>query len=909
MSPIGYLRLMRWVSIVLLFLLSNPLSAQVEEYWFSNKSAPNSWPVNNVVLDDTGNPIVPIRAGRITTQTDTLGIITTDEKTHQLPLGPGGGFFIATTDSNGLRFENLSGPLENVTYQPKQVIAAGPHLYFVWYSSFTTDSIDFFNQRIGGFTRKGLNNTITIIQTDKKMKVTGLLDFKVGFASNAIEDIVSTDRNGLFILWSNESATIQSEVGHITIPALAGAFSYNLLEVDAGMYLLANIVYHNAPKRPFYDGFGRRTLQAVRNHFSTGLHFYNTDEEGDFYNEYELREIYSSRAPITLSKHTTNLKVSTLASNDDATYFLGECAYNEPLVYFDKDTLLFDKNYSGDALFLNRLGRDGSFRPLATIRGLVNYQSAHISLTDNKIWLKVHAGRSFYLEDLPSFSIENASQIVYLVYDLDGNLLAAQGGPGELPSYWYSNFATDGKYVYDANLYGSYFYLDNVRITPPPGKYSGQSTVYTKTKIVFAPLKGPGIFVEKDGCDALNIRYNKTDADHYTVLVSQGSPHKLPIDYENYNYSYNYLKAHNLSKKTKVVYQGPDTAIRVYNLPSNRMYYIAVVPGNGPAGLSIYNRDSTDSTSIFFAASSWQDSIDIVPNTDTAACEGDSVFLTANGSLAPEWMDKKQEDTRYLKNAGDYYFTSKAEDGCLLSSDTVNFRFLEPATISKLDLLDSLPYCLGDTLSISAVSSHNYSWQHGDSTADIRITASGTYLLTATSDEGCEASDSIVVSFSLLPSFNFLEDSVIISPEQLAIPYSSNADSLSWYYLTDTAHSFDSFTYLSRNYIRVQAFTDAGCFVRDSLLTTYYNITESIFPNAFSPNGDGLNDVWYYIHPETSGTLTIFDRWGGVVFHGDNYWNGKKLGETLPVGEYTYVLKTTQNKTEGIKSGKIQLIR
>ena len=900
---------MRWVIAIFLSLLSYPLFAQVEDYWFSNKSAPNSWPVNDIVLDAAGNPIVPFRAGRITTQTDSLGMITTNEQTHYLPLGPGGGFFFGTIDSNGLRFENLSAPLENVTYLPKQVIAAGPYLYFVWYSSFTTDTIDFFNQRIGGFTRKGLNNTITIIQTDRQMKVTGVLDFKVGFTPNAIEGVVPTDRNGIFILWSNESATIQSEVGDITVPALSGSFSYNLLEVDVGMYLLANIVYHNANKRPFYDGFGRRTLQAVRNHLSAGLHFYNTDKEGDFYNEYDFREVLSAKAPITLSKHTTNLKISTHVSSEDTTYFLGECAYNEPLVYFDDDTLLFDKDYSGDALFLNRLSRDGSFSSLATIRGLVNYQSAHITLKDDRIWLKVHAHSSFYLEDLPSFSIENASQIVYLVYDLDGNLLAVQGGPGELPSYWYSNFATDGKYVYDANLFGSYFYLGNVRVSPPPGKYSGQSMVYTKTKMVFAPLKGPGIFVEKEGCDALDIRYNKTDADHYTVLISESPVHDLPVDYENYNYSYDYLKAFDLSNRSKVVYQGPDTSIRVYNLPSNRMYHIAVIPGNGPAGLSIYNRDSIDSTSIFFGLSSWQDSISIVPSNDTASCDGDSVFLFGKSTTSLQWMDRKHESKRYLNRADNYHFTSKSPDGCLLSSDTVNFRFLEPATISKIDLLDSLPYCPGDTLTISAISSHDYDWLHGDSTSNVQITASGTYILTSTSGEGCKASDSIEVHFSSLPSFSFLEDSLIISPEQLGISYSSNADSLSWYYLTDTAQNFDSFTYASRNYLRVQAFTDDGCFVRDSLLTVYYNIAESIFPNAFSPNGDGLNDVWYFIHPDTAGTLTIFDRWGGIVFHGNNHWDGKKLGEVLPVGAYEYVFKYTEKGLGKRVEGTINLLR
>ncbi|MCS7154164.1 MAG: gliding motility-associated C-terminal domain-containing protein, partial [Bacteroidia bacterium] len=65
-------------------------------------------------------------------------------------------------------------------------------------------------------------------------------------------------------------------------------------------------------------------------------------------------------------------------------------------------------------------------------------------------------------------------------------------------------------------------------------------------------------------------------------------------------------------------------------------------------------------------------------------------------------------------------------------------------------------------------------------------------------------------------------------------------------------------------------------------------------PNAFSPNGDGRNDS-FRILPTEEGfyftRLEIFDRWGQIVYAGDNIseWKGEgKDGQPLDAGAYTY---------------------
>lgn len=66
-------------------------------------------------------------------------------------------------------------------------------------------------------------------------------------------------------------------------------------------------------------------------------------------------------------------------------------------------------------------------------------------------------------------------------------------------------------------------------------------------------------------------------------------------------------------------------------------------------------------------------------------------------------------------------------------------------------------------------------------------------------------------------------------------------------------------------------------------------------PNAFSPNGDGINDVWNIEPLELFGDTEtqVFDRYGQLVFSSHNYtkpWDGTLHGKPLPMGTYFYII-------------------
>jgi len=85
-----------------------------------------------------------------------------------------------------------------------------------------------------------------------------------------------------------------------------------------------------------------------------------------------------------------------------------------------------------------------------------------------------------------------------------------------------------------------------------------------------------------------------------------------------------------------------------------------------------------------------------------------------------------------------------------------------------------------------------------------------------------------------------------------------------------------------------------------------------VIPNAFTPNGDGINDTWDIKHLDDypNCTVTVFNRYGQKVFFSNNYpvaWNGCYKGADLPVGTYYYIINLNRELTP--LSGPVTIIR
>lgn len=105
--------------------------------------------------------------------------------------------------------------------------------------------------------------------------------------------------------------------------------------------------------------------------------------------------------------------------------------------------------------------------------------------------------------------------------------------------------------------------------------------------------------------------------------------------------------------------------------------------------------------------------------------------------------------------------------------------------------------------------------------------------------------------------------------------------------------------------------TAFGCTAKRSVLVLL--AARVWIPDAFSPNGDGINDVWRLVGLEAypDALLTVFSRWGDVIHQSNagqpSPFDGRFNGSLLPAGAYPYTLRTRPDLP--MQYGSVFLIR
>jgi large repetitive protein len=129
----------------------------------------------------------------------------------------------------------------------------------------------------------------------------------------------------------------------------------------------------------------------------------------------------------------------------------------------------------------------------------------------------------------------------------------------------------------------------------------------------------------------------------------------------------------------------------------------------------------------------------------------------------------------------------------------------------------------------------------------------------------------------------------------------------------DTTTTADS---LAAGKYYVQITDSLGCKISDTAYINATNCCTIFMPNAFSPNADNKNDVYF---PIVGGSienmyLQIFDRWGNMVFttiDPATGWDGKYKNQPMDMDTYFYIIRyvCSVDKRNEVKSGDILLVR
>lgn len=184
-------------------------------------------------------------------------------------------------------------------------------------------------------------------------------------------------------------------------------------------------------------------------------------------------------------------------------------------------------------------------------------------------------------------------------------------------------------------------------------------------------------------------------------------------------------------------------------------------------------------------------------------------------------------------------------------------------------------------------------------------TKSGTYIDTLTTASGCDS----LVTINLTAGLNIdlgsvtqlcLGDSLVLRPGSFKSYLWQDGSSMPYYNVTTGG------TYW------VNVTNENGCTGSDTIAIKETFCVVSKFPNAFTPNGDGVNDTWNLngLQSFPQCTVFIYNRWGQLVFKSTGYskpWDGTYNNKNVPFGTYYYVIDL-KNNTPPI-SGDVTVIR
>lgn len=323
-----------------------------------------------------------------------------------------------------------------------------------------------------------------------------------------------------------------------------------------------------------------------------------------------------------------------------------------------------------------------------------------------------------------------------------------------------------------------------------------------------------------------------------------------------------------------------------------------------------------------------------------ALCKGETVTLTASSldGAAPviyTWTNQNDGSTIQgnaisvsPNTTTNYTVIATDANGCVTTANIVPIT-VNPAPVALFteDIKEGCqPLCVTFT-ALATLPGTNWNWDFGDGQTDVGQNAvhcfkeSGLYSvsLTAVSDMGCkntiQKNDLITVYqipkviFSVEP-----KETTISNPTVYVSNQTVGAEEYLWTFdKKNTSSLFEptfSYTEPGEYCILLLATNDYGCIDSSRECVTIKPDYTIYVPNAFTPNGDGLNDVFLPLAQSVREyELIIYNRWGLKVFTSNELnlgWNGA----TEAQGAYNYViLLTTNGGEEKIYSGSVTLYR
>ncbi|MFK7935123.1 MAG: gliding motility-associated C-terminal domain-containing protein [Saprospiraceae bacterium] len=286
----------------------------------------------------------------------------------------------------------------------------------------------------------------------------------------------------------------------------------------------------------------------------------------------------------------------------------------------------------------------------------------------------------------------------------------------------------------------------------------------------------------------------------------------------------------------------------------------------------------------------YNDDFTIDLGEDRSVCNGETVTLSTNVTDAEiAWSNGSNAAQIDISESGEYSVTVTTT--CATKSDAVNVIFTDTP---QIELGRDTTLCNGESIELNAFyEGGKYAWQDGSTEADFVAETAGTYEVTVSN--GCGSTTvSKRISFYEPIEINLGRDTSLCAGERHILDASSKAAET---YIWEDGSNEEV------NYIEGPGFYSVRVSNVCEEVVASIDIPEctqcvQYVPNAFSPNGDGHNDVFQTFSncAMEAYQLRVYDRWGNQVYLGNDPqlgWDGVWKSKAMSTGIYLWYVEYT----------------
>jgi len=292
-------------------------------------------------------------------------------------------------------------------------------------------------------------------------------------------------------------------------------------------------------------------------------------------------------------------------------------------------------------------------------------------------------------------------------------------------------------------------------------------------------------------------------------------------------------------------------------------------------------------------------------SNDMNVCLGKTAQLSVSGASQYTWTPSTGLSCTNCANPSvtptssiKYMVKGESAFGCF-AFDSVSLTVIRPfqMLVTPNDTL-----CIGESTGLRASGANSYLWSPSQGLSNVNIadpvatpTRTTLYKVIGYDAYGCFTDTNFVkIDVGPKPTLNLGPDITTTTGTTLTFnPITTNGPIVSWTWTPTTGLSCTtcpspSVTVKDNSYYVLNIKNSYGCLTTDTVLIFVFCKSAQVFiPNAFTPDGDGLNDV---LMVRGKGilvkTFRIFNRWGELVFEKTNFdpndpkygWDGKVRG-------------------------------